>query len=66
MAKHSNGVTNGKAKTNGHAATNSHSHPDHYVHIQPKGSWELPRKAFHYSIGKRYDEHTPCPTSSNI
>ncbi|KAI9275571.1 hypothetical protein BDA99DRAFT_495833 [Phascolomyces articulosus] len=24
---------------------------DHFAHIQPEGSWEIPRKSFHYSIG---------------
>lgn len=25
-----------------------------FAHIQPEGSWEIPRKAFHYSIGKSF------------
>ncbi|KAI9278163.1 hypothetical protein BC943DRAFT_332190 [Umbelopsis sp. AD052] len=49
MARKSN--SNGKVETNGHSTTNGHSKPDRYSYIQPKGSWELPRKAFHYSIG---------------
>ena len=29
---------------------------DRFGHIQPQGSWEIPRKTFHYSIGsyKKY------------
>ncbi|GAB5591301.1 Diacylglycerol kinase [Umbelopsis nana] len=52
MARHANGANHGKpARSNGHSGRNGASHPDRYAHIQPKGSWELPRKAFHYSIG---------------
>ncbi|KAH8556102.1 phosphatidate cytidylyltransferase [Umbelopsis sp. PMI_123] len=51
MARKSNGVSNGKPNGKGHSATNGHSKPDRYSHIQPKGSWEIPRKVFHYSIG---------------
>ena len=29
-----------------------------FAHIQPEGSWEIPRKAFHYSIGKTFATRT--------
>jgi hypothetical protein len=50
--KRANGAQ--KPQTNGHAkrpSTSNGREDDRYAHIQPKGSWEIPRKVFHYSIG---------------